>query len=73
MSIPKITFANFCKPIHDIMNYSTSICPFEFGKGCKGREKTTKIRSPERKELSGWNKRHFLVFEGLSLGERIRI
>ena len=21
--------ANLCKPIHDIINYSTSICPFE--------------------------------------------
>ena len=29
---PKITSANLCKPIHDIINYSTSIWPFEFGK-----------------------------------------
>ena len=28
--IPKITSANLYKPIHDI-NYSTSICPFQFG------------------------------------------
>ena len=27
--IPKITFANLCKPIHDIINYSTSIWPFK--------------------------------------------
>ena len=27
--IPKIKSANLCKPIHDIINYSTSICPFE--------------------------------------------
>ena len=27
--IPKIKFTNLCKPIHDIINYSTSICPFE--------------------------------------------
>ena len=27
--IPKITSANSCKPIHDIINYSTFICPFE--------------------------------------------
>ena len=24
--------ANLCKPIHDIINYSTSICPFVSGK-----------------------------------------
>ena len=37
--IPKITSANLCKPIHDIMNYSTSICPFESGKcGIEGKK-----------------------------------
>ena len=30
--IPKITSAHLCKPIHDIINYSTSICPIESGK-----------------------------------------
>ena len=30
--IKKITSANLCKQIHDIINYSTSIYPFEFGK-----------------------------------------
>ena len=30
--IPKITSANLCKAIHDIIDYSTSICPFEYGK-----------------------------------------
>ena len=30
--IPKITSANLCKPVHGIINYSTSIWPFEFGK-----------------------------------------
>ena len=30
--IPKITSANLCKPIYDIINYSTFICPFESGK-----------------------------------------
>ena len=33
--IPKITSANLYKPIHDIINYSTSIWPFEVGK-CEG-------------------------------------
>ena len=27
--IPKIITANLCKPIHDIINYSTSIFPLE--------------------------------------------
>ena len=27
--IPKITSANLCRPIHDIINYSPTICPFE--------------------------------------------
>ena len=30
--ISKIASANLCKPIHDIINYSTSICPFLSGK-----------------------------------------
>ena len=35
---PKITPANLCKPIYDIINYSTSICPFESGKCGKEEE-----------------------------------
>ena len=27
--------------MHDIINYSTSICPFEYGKSGKEEEKTT--------------------------------
>ena len=41
--IPKITSANLCKPIHDIINYSTSICPFESGKCGKEEEKLQKF------------------------------
>ena len=41
---PKITFANLCKPIHDIINYSTSICPFESGK-CGKEGKTKRERN----------------------------
>ena len=37
--IPKITSANLCKPIHGIINYSTSICSFESGKYGKEEEK----------------------------------
>ena len=32
--ISKIIFANLCKPIHYVLNYSTFICPFESEK-CK--------------------------------------
>ena len=35
--IPKITSVNLCKSIHDILNYSTSICAFESGKCGKGK------------------------------------
>ena len=41
--IPKITFSNLCKPIHDIINYSTSICPFESEKYGKEGKKLQKI------------------------------
>ena len=37
--IRKITSANLSKPIHDIINYSPSICPFESGKCGKEGEK----------------------------------
>ena len=30
--LTKIKSANLYKPVHDIINYSTSICPFESGK-----------------------------------------
>ena len=40
--IPKITSANLCKPIHDIINYSTSTCPFESGNcGKEGKKLQT--------------------------------
>ena len=41
--IAKIASANLCKSIHDIINYSTSICPFEsekYGKEGKKWQKT---------------------------------
>ena len=36
--ISKITFANLCTSIHDIINYSTSNCPCESGKYEKGKK-----------------------------------
>ena len=56
--IPKITSANLCKPIHDIINYSTYICPFVSGKCGKEGKKLQKF------EYLG-NKTSFSVFEGL--------
>ena len=41
--IQKITPANLCKPVHGIINYSTSIWPFEVGKCGKEGNKITKI------------------------------
>ena len=41
--IPKLTPANLCKPVHDIINYSTSICSFESGNCGKEEEKLQKF------------------------------
>ena len=41
--VAKIVSANLCKSIHDIINYSTSICPFESGKCGKGGKKSQKF------------------------------
>ena len=39
----KITSANLEKPIHDSIDYSTFICPFESGKGGKEGKKLQKF------------------------------
>ena len=70
---PRITPGNLCKPIHDIINYSTSIFSFESGKCGKDEEKVQKFEYLENEELLKWNKNHFSVFEGLSFGEKIKI
>ena len=41
--ISKIASANLCKPVHDITNYSTSICPFVSGKCGKEGKKLQKF------------------------------
>ena len=41
--IPKIASANLCKSFHDIINYLTSICPFESGKCGKEGKKSQKF------------------------------
>ena len=48
--IPKITSANLCKPIHDIINYSTSIWPFEFGNCGKEGKKLQKFEYLENEK-----------------------
>ena len=42
-----MTSANLCKPIHDIINYSTSICPFESGKCGKEGKNLQKLEHLE--------------------------
>ena len=72
--ISKITSANLCKPIHDIINYFTYICPFVSGK-CGKEGKNTKIWiSRERNELFRWNKKHFSQFlKRYHLAKKIKI
>ena len=54
----KITSVNLCKPVHDIINYSTFTCPFK--PESVEREKITKLWiSRERKELFRRNEKHF--------------
>ena len=48
--IPKITSANLCKSVDDIVNYSTSICPFESGNCGKERKKLQKIEYLENEK-----------------------
>ena len=54
--ILKITSANLCKPIHDIINYSTCICPLQSGKCRKKGGKLQKFQDPE-KEKSFWDEK----------------
>ena len=68
--IPKIKSANLCKPIPDITNYSTSICPFESEK-CGKEGKTAKPAVLEVLELllnckwflkNPWNNEFLRIF-----------
>ena len=42
--------ANLCRSIHDIINYSTSICPFEYGKFGKEGKKLQKFEYLENEK-----------------------
>ena len=48
--IPKITSPNLCKPIHDVINYFTSICPFESWRCGKEGKKLHKLRCLENEK-----------------------
>ena len=48
--IPKITSANFCKSIHDIIHYSPFICPFKSGKCGKEGKKLQKFEYLENEK-----------------------
>ena len=50
LSYSKPAPANLCKSIHDIINYPTSICPFECGKCRKEEEKLEKSEYFENKK-----------------------
>ena len=68
--ITKITPANLCKSIHDIINYSTSICPFESGKCGKEGGKLQKFEYLENtNSFSDEVKNVFIVLGGLSFGK----
>ena len=71
--IPNIAPANLCKPIHDIINYSTSICPFESGKCGKEGEKSQKFEYLQKeKSFLDEIKNIFQSFWELSLGEKMK-
>ena len=48
--ISKNASANLCKPIHDITNYPTSICPFVSGKCGKEAKKLQKFEYLENEK-----------------------
>ena len=61
--IPNIAPANLCKPINDIINYSTSICLSESGKWGKEEKKLQKIGYLENeKSFLDEMKKHFSQF-----------
>ena len=47
---PKIISANFCKPVHDIIYYFTSICPLQSTECGKEGDELQKFEYPENKK-----------------------
>ena len=64
--IPKISSANLCEPIYDIINYSTFICPYDPGKFRKDGKKLHKFEYLE-------NEKSILDETKDSFGEKIKI
>ena len=72
--MPRITSANLCKTVDDIINYSTSICPVESGNCGKEGKKLQNLNILRMKrDFSMKQKTFFIVFKGLSFGEKIKI
>ena len=72
--IPNIISANLWKPIHDIIDYPTSICPFQSGKCGKKGKKIQKCDYLENeKRFLDEIKTFFIVCEGLSFSEKVQI
>ena len=72
--ILKITSANLCKPIYDIINYSTYICPLESGNCGKEGKKLQKFEYLyNEKSFLDEIKNIFHIFEGLSFDKKIKI
>ena len=59
--LPNIAPANLCKPIHEIINYSTSIWPFESGKCGKEKDKLQKFEYLENERAITWLKNNKLI------------
>ena len=73
MSYSKIISANLCKSIHD-MKYSTSIYTFESGKRGKKEKNLQKFEYLKiEKSFLDEMKSSFIVFEGLSFGQKTKI
>ena len=60
---PKITSANLCQPIHDIINYFTSFWPFGSAKFGKEGKKLQKFEFLENEKLESF----FIAFKGYHL------
>ena len=60
-------------PIHDTINYSTSICPFEFGEWGEEEKKLQKMEYFENEKSFSDEIKKIVVFKGLSFGEKIKI
>ena len=67
----KITSANFCKPLHDFINCSTSMCPFESGNVERKGHNYKNLNILRKKSFFDKIKNiFFTVFEGLLFGEK---